>query len=225
MDVIVVTGFPRSGTSATAGLIERMGAQTLPKTVDGKYNPDYQENAILNGMCEGVAHWHKLVMPRRNPHLLNAIAFYLLEHWEDKDKPLMVKSPTIGAMPEEFNFVIGTMEDRLGISLGVLWIVCDRSREAIAASANNFTNEHFGIDYMRDRVSTYYEGLSRFIDGMDASSQDEILAVEYEVLLNNWQWYAGQLTAMLPELRVPEDGGIRSELNHFGAPDGKEAQR
>ena len=93
MNHIFVVGTARSGTSAVTTLIERMGARTLPKTVAGNYNPDYQENYVLNALCYGIHPWHKLEDRGADVDTnVKAIASYIIEH-ALADIPLVLKCP------------------------------------------------------------------------------------------------------------------------------------
>jgi len=60
MNLIYIIGPARTGTSALTTLVENMGAVTLPVTVVGKHNPNYQENAIVNALGEAIHHWASL---------------------------------------------------------------------------------------------------------------------------------------------------------------------
>ena len=95
MNLIYVIGTARSGTSALTTLVTHMGAVTLPGTVLGKYNPNYQENAIVNALCEAIHPWHELKEKDTRRHFWEAIGIYIVEQIAVKGQPssLVVKSP------------------------------------------------------------------------------------------------------------------------------------
>ena len=203
MIIIPVIGHARSGTSATAQLIERMGASTLPKTVRGVYNSDYQESAVLNGLCCGIHPWHCLSDHNNDdPTILRGITSYLAEHRADI---LVIKCPAFPFMLPQLLDAIRGMEE-CGLDMEVHKVFVSRNRQDVARSADRFTLDVFGYDHWYRNVTQAHHLM------YEQSNPDEW--IEYERLLELPEMVVAQIISRIPALDVPDDHGIRPELNH-----------
>lgn len=209
MYLILVTGFVRTGSSAVTGLIKRMGATTLPETVVGDYNPDYHENVILNGLLESITHWHKKVKTRGNLHVLNAIASYILEHYQGR--PMVIKSPSIGPAIGQFEWVFHKIQELTGERIDPIWVLPIRNSVDVARSANRFTNDYFGVEYMAARYIEYMDDVYKTLTLND----DTVVEVYYDRLLKEPARVAIDIADHVPGLIVPGETGINPELRHF----------
>lgn len=203
--IVFVTGMARSGTSAVAGLLESMGCSTInngPARIVGKWNPDYHENSIINALAEAIHPWHHIEPKKPSSTWIDAIACYILER--NPPYPLVLKSPT-------FPFIIPELV-RLAKQMEAVprFVVVTRDKKAVTHSCNKFTGRRIPIDHW-ERL---YDVVMRKLD-------DELplaFHIEYETLLEQWLMTSRALAEYIPGLTVPEDGGIRNELNHEGAP-------
>lgn len=210
MNLIYVIGTARSGTSALATLVQKMGAVTLPMTVLGKYNPNYQENAIVNALCEAIHPWHEVRPKDDRRHFWEAMALYIVEHVHQKGEPgsLIIKSPCFPFMVPELRQVARFIQT-LGIECKPHFLVSHRHGEAIAASANKFTEGVFGPDHWRRLQEIAYRRISSDL-GEDG------VHISYEDLVEDWVTEAKRIAIEIPDLRIPEYGGIEKSLNHEG---------
>ena len=211
MRLIFVVGTARSGTSAVTTLIERMGAKTLPKTVSGKYNPDYQENYILNALCYGIHPWHKL---QKETSInvdtnIKAIASYILEHTQ-ADTTLVLKCPAFPFIIPELIQVVRTIGSLLpDVKVDVTFIHTQRGVEPQIASMQRFTMETWPDEHWIELINEADNLIFKYLDN------DNMIV--YEQLLENWQVIAQSLANRIEGLTVPEDGGIDPTLNHAEA--------
>jgi len=202
-ELVFVVGTARSGTSALSTLVENMGAQTLPKSVAGNYNPDYQESAVLNALCVAMHPWHKLDRLNMDPAIINGMVAYLYENWTDRDRPMVVKSPV-------FPFILQALQivaDRLEATPHYLCVV--RNEQDQIRSLHDFTMNNWDDQH-------WVHLLSRARHAVREDIQPSRLAmwVVYEDMLADWRKTAANISRKVPGLSLPMDGGIRPELNH-----------
>lgn len=203
MIIIPVIGHARSGTSATAQLIERMGAATLPKTVRGEYNTDYQESATLNGLCCGIHPWHCLCDEKNtDPTIIRGIASYLGEH---QAPILVIKCPAFPFMLTELLEAITQLSELIG-DITVHKVFVSRNLGDVARSADRFTRNAFGYDHWHKNALEALNRMNYVARGNEW--------VTYELMVARPDDTIAKLLQRIPQLHEPEDHGIRPELNH-----------
>lgn len=218
MNLIFVTGTARSGTSAVAGLLERMGAQTLPSTVVGPYNPDYQESIVLNALSIQLHPWHKRGEHSSDLLPIRGMAAYILEHWHDHDRPMAVKCPNFPFIIHELYAVARTIGIDQGVPVIPAFVCVVRSEEQQIPSLQEFTSHNWSNSHWRGLL-----GHARFCVRENVKP-GHMSWVVYEKLLEDWKRTATMLAKQIKGLTVPEDGGIRNELNHHGVRDAQETE-
>jgi len=210
MKLIFIVGPARSGTSALATLVRSMGASTLPVTVVGRHNPNYQENAIVNAMAEAIHPWFRIEHRDITQHLWEGIALYIIEnvkHMEREPSHLVVKSPCFPFIVRELD-MIADFVGRI-IPGEVYYLATERDRNAVVRSSDKFTGGMFGPEHW-DRM------VQAASNQMRARLDDRALWIGYEDMLVDWRSTAERIAKWIPGLSVPEDGGIVPELNHEG---------
>ena len=201
--IIFVVGTARSGTSALAGLVERMGAKTLPKNVAGNYNPEYQENVVFNALAQTIHPWHKIDRRNATPALLTGMQAYISEHWHDRSVPMVVKCPNFPFILEELHALARNLEATPHFLLIV------RNEKDQIASLQTFTLNNWDDDHWAHLLWS-----ARSLMREDIQRKDLAMWIVYEDMLDNWKQTAVAIARAIPGLTVPEDGGIQPELNH-----------
>lgn len=202
-DLVFVVGTARSGTSALATLVENMGAQTLPKTVSGNYNPDYQENAVLNALCVAMHPWHKLARLNMEPSTIKGLVAYISEHWRDRGRPMVIKSPVFPFILQALRIVA----ERLEATPHYLCVV--RNEQDQIRSLHDFTMSNWD-----DQHWIYLLSRARHAVREDIQPSRLAMWVVYDEMLADWRKTAANIARKVPGLSLPLDGGIRPELNH-----------
>lgn len=209
MNLIYIIGPARTGTSALTTLLENMGARTLPVTVVGQHNPNYQENAIVNALGEAIHHWASLEPNNMRQHFWEAIGLYIVERIKLYPEPptnLVVKCPCFPFMVPELG-KIAEMITNLGIPTDPYYVTSHRDRSAMTRSANHFTSNALGEEHWGQVYDLAYRR-------MKADLGDEWIRVDYEHLVEDWETEAQRLADFIPGLEIPVDGGIEPALNH-----------
>lgn len=206
MKLIYVCGTARSGTSAVAQLLERMGASTLPKTVGGAWNPDYQENLVINALATAIHPWHKLDKPNADLILMRGMAAYISEHMADR---LIVKCPAFPFMLTELEHIGKLLQDLTGERVDTHYVCTVRRLKPQVQSLQLFTGGYWDHNHWGRVIEA---GRIAMINNIERRQRTWI---DFDILLEDWRVAANLLAADIQGLTVPGDGGIDPQLNHF----------